>query len=266
MDKQKLKAEMRSKIILIALPVIIAIFAGGMFPSLIGITEGISIVGALVWGSIIGLLDYKMIDINNPSIFVKMFRFMLLILTATLTATIIDSAVLKKDIEEYKLTNPPAKSELVINKARCEMQVAEARRDCEKSGKRDCGSVCGTLIIGSGNPGAGPLAKALQADVEYYRAAYDKALEASEGGLIYDLGVLHEVISQSTGAFLAWLFFMAVMIALEGIVLFLMHTESKTAKATISEIDTVVKEGEVLSQNDIARRILEAQENHISKS
>ena len=265
MDKEKLKAEMRSKMILIALPVVIAIFAGGMFPSLIGVTEGFSVVGALVWGAIIGLLDYKMIDINNPSIFVKMFRFMLLILTATLTATIIDSAVLKKDIEEYKLTHPPVKSELIINKARCEMQIAEARRDCEKSGKRDCGTVCGTLIIGSGNPGAGPLAKALQDDVMYYRKAYDDALKASEGGLIYDLGVLHEVISQSNGAFFAWLFFMGIMIALEGIVLFLMHTESKTANATILEIDNGAEEDAKLSEIDIARKILEAQEKHISK-
>lgn len=264
MHSEKIKAEFKSKAILIAIPAIIAAAAGGMFPSLIGVTDSFSFIGALVWASIIALLDFKMIDLNNPNFGVKSFRFMLLCLTATITSVIIDNYIFAPDIDQWKLSNPPADNKVAIQKAQKDYDVAIARYDCEKSGKRDCGYVQGVNITGTGSRGCGKHCNYLQEVASDAKATLDAVKSQSQGGLLYDFKALKGVIKEDSTALVFWVFFFVLMIALEGIVLFLMHTESKMTNAKVIEIDDKHDKINTKTKNQIEYEIMIANEkmNH----
>ena len=237
MENEKIKAEIRAKALLIIIPFIIAFGAGGMFPVLIDATESFSLVGAIVWGAIIALLDFKMITLMNPNKGIKLFRFMMLVLTATMTSVIIDSYVFKPDVDKWKLENPPADNQGAINKAQKDYDIALANYNCEKSGKKDCGVESGVKITGSGKAGCGTHCQFLQKVATDAHNVLIDIRKNGDGGLLYDFDALKGVVADNNTALGFWIFFMLLIGTLEGIVLFLMHTESKLTKIAVLGIE-----------------------------
>lgn len=244
---------------LILIPTALAFVAGGLVPTLFLVDGGFSLIGAIGWACIIGILDYTLLTTHAPPGIVKGFRGFIIVVSAFCTTLVIDHMLFKNDIEQAKREQQVIAEDVIsaedtpeykrakdsYNKKVINLEISEAKVQCEISGETYCGTEHGVDIRGSGTKTCGPNCKLLKAQRdEYYKSViqaekelnilYDKIQnELNAPSFLHEIELLWDFIfgkneerENNVVAMVVYLAITLLLVSLEGYVLFMKGTES----------------------------------------
>ena len=210
------------KWVLLILPVTIAFIVGGFAPTLMG--EKFNLIGALLWGGFILIIDYNFVVIEKMKPIGWISRIVLVIASALITASVGDHLIFKTDIDKNSVINDCPKCieiQKKIDMARTDYASFNALYIKEVNGE---GSDTGAF--------EGPIAKNYNAksqDAKSDIKKYTKELESLEGktGIITEMNNLYSFVFGNTVSAVIFIIFMAMILAIETLPLTL--KDGKTA-------------------------------------
>lgn len=103
------------KWVLLMLPIGVAFLVGGKAGSLVGINE-FQIIPAILWGTVIGIIDYNFSVMEKLSPLGWLGRIVLILTSAIITATIGDHIIFKDTIKEELKKTTKDNSKVIILK------------------------------------------------------------------------------------------------------------------------------------------------------
>ena len=198
-----------NKWLLLVIPVSIAFVVGASVPTLFDLE--LSLVGGLIWGTVIGIIDYTLIRIKiTPKL--AILRFIIVLFSMSITALVGDLYFFNKDISDH--VEEQNKEKFADKLSIYYTQHAKLTKDIKEE-------VEGLI---TGTPGCGPECKKLKVMRDNLKMP---TLKGSDVGPLGKIRALHELISKNSLAKGSFWTFSILILVLEVLPLLLKNAKLK---------------------------------------